>query len=101
MALPWDAWLNIDADQFACMYLDQTWDWVGPLEYHIPGSQWVCYLAQHRAVKQLMEKLQEHINGLVAIHYWKQCHKILDNIWDSIDWDALAMAYKEVSSTKQ
>jgi len=35
------------------------------------------------------------------IWHWKKWHDLNDAILESIDWDTLAMAYKEVSSTKR
>jgi len=49
-------------------------------------------------VKQLIES--QHINGPEAVRYWQKQHQITTTIWDSIDWDALATAYKEVLSAK-
>jgi len=99
-ALHRDAWLNIEADALAQKYLDNTKQEVGPLTYRIPGSQWVCYIKQQCVVKQLSECLWEQINGLEAIKYWKRRQNYSKAIWESIDWDALATAYKEVSSAK-
>jgi len=68
--------------------------------YWIPGSQWVYYQKQLHVVKQLPECLWGQINGLEAIKSWKQRWNYSKAIWESIDWDALASAYKEVSSEK-
>jgi len=31
-----------------------------------------------------------------VVSNWQQCHQITATIYDTIDWDALATAYKEV-----
>jgi len=87
-------------DHLPWSYLVVTNNCPEPSEYKIPGSQWVCYLQKHWVVKQLYKCLWERINGLEALRYWQWCHQITTTIWDTIDWDALARAYKEVPIAK-
>jgi len=50
-------------------------------------------------VKQLQDQLWEQINGPDAIWYWQQKCQMTVQIWEMIDWDALALAYKEIPSS--
>jgi len=50
-------------------------------------------------VKQFSDWLRDH-NGPEAIQYWKQWWQLSNTIWESINWDALAITCKEVTSTK-
>jgi len=55
MVLEHDAWLNIEADQLAHQYLLSTESLSGPLQYMLPGSQWVCLGSRSQMVKQLQD----------------------------------------------
>jgi len=65
-----DAWLNIEADLLAKETVNPSYH--GPIHYWLLGEGWICYIGQQCTVKQLAEKIQVHVNGLLADIYWKK-----------------------------
>jgi len=64
MALPWDAWMNIEADLIVKEAVNLTY--CGPEQYYLPGEGWICQIGTRCIIKQLLEKLCVHINGAPA-----------------------------------
>ncbi len=96
-ALTRDAWLNIEADLLAKAAVDPKH--ISPHRYSLPGEGWICYVKQHRIVKQLADTLRDHINKEPIEKYWKTKFQIIEPTWQLIDWDGVGRAYKESSPT--
>jgi len=82
-----DAWLNIEADLLAKDKVDPVY--TGPTTYQLPGEGWICYIGTKQIVKQFMNTIHVHVNGLPAKKYWKTKFCLLENLWHSINRQAL------------
>jgi len=96
MALPWAAWLNIEADNLAKTKVNPNYH-DGPDQYHLPGEGWVCQcsIGPQQIVKQLAFTLWSHVNGIPAEKYWKTKFKLSDNLWGSIKWQRHERVYQQ------
>jgi len=79
-----DAWLNIKADLLAKATVNPRY--TGPTPYQLLGKDWICYINQKCIIKQLVETIHVHINGVLADKHWKQKFRLSDSTWQSIDW---------------
>jgi len=98
-ALTQDTWMNIEANSLAKTAVNPMHQ--GPNQFHLPGKGWVCSISSQHIVKQLVSKLREHVNRVPAKKYWKNKFKMLEDVWDSIDWQGLDWAYWELSVSTQ
>jgi len=89
-----DATLNIKADKLAKEKL-ATYR-TGPVIFHIPGSQGVCYAGKHRIEKDLANTIRNHMNGQKTIAYWLKRRELTQGIWNTIDWESIGRAMKEL-----
>jgi len=65
------------------------------------GKGWVCLIGSQWIVKQLVVTLHAHVNSILAEKYWKHKFKLLETLWDSIEWQVLDQVYKESSIAMQ
>jgi len=99
--LPWDVWLNIEANLLTKSKVDPTY--CGPTKYHLPGEGWVCSIgSQQQIVKHFAATIQAHANRLSMAKYWKTKFCLLETLWHLIDWQGLGQAYSASSmATRQ
>jgi len=62
--------LNIEADLLAKEKLALYTQ--GPLQFHIPWSQGVCYMNTQRVEKNFNNNIRDYINGQWTSDYWRQ-----------------------------
>jgi len=89
-----DATLNIEADKLAKEKL-ATYR-TGPVRFHIPGSQGVCYAGTHRIEKDFANTIRDHMNGQKTTEYWLKRRGLTQGIWNTIDWESIGWAMKEL-----
>ncbi len=96
--LPWDAWLNIEADQLAKTKVTQPH--CGPSLYKLPGNPWCCYLGKQWLVKQFTSSLRAFINGKDKLFYWEQCKGLSQDLLQEVDWWALGKTMQSIPLAK-
>jgi len=94
-ALPWEAWLNIEADTVAKAALDAISQVIIPTRYEVPYNTWVCYVGTKHVVKQFSRMVQMHLSSPALKKYWKDKRALLPCQWAAIHWESMDQAYTE------
>jgi len=70
MALPHDAWLNIEVDATAKASLARARP--SPIKFHLPYGPWVCYVGLTQVVKQFAQMKQMHLSSPALVQFWSK-----------------------------
>jgi len=83
MALPCDAWLNIEADNLAKTKVNLTHHRSD--QYYLPGEGWACSIGSQWIVKQLASTIHLYVTGIPAEKNWKTKFRLSETLWSSIE----------------
>jgi len=64
----------------------------GPRTYQILGEGWICYIKQHRAIKNLQTKLWHHINSIAIQEHLEQKGSFGRGHTHMVDWTMAEIA---------
>jgi len=87
--------LNIKVDKQAWGKLETYRQ--GPTTFHIPWSQGVWYMGPNWIAKDFAATIWDHMNGQKTTDYWTKRRRMLQGIWNTINWESIGWAMKELS----
>ncbi len=92
LALSWTAWMNIEMDAWAKQKAQIPHQ--GPVQYDIPSEGWGCEIQGKRQPKNLLNALQEHINGITIQEHWATKWQYGHRTANMVDWEATDTAMR-------